>query len=206
VIGATIPGMPVVLGGRSDWLGWGLTASYLDDQDVYIEKLNPANPEEYLTPAGYRPFRTRDSVIPVKDRAPVTIQTRWTENGPVLPATQFNLGTITPQGHVTSVAWTLLSPADTSISSAMGLMRARSVEEAIATAEGFLAPSVNLILVEGDAIAMKTLGAAPVRLSSHQTQGRIPSLPTGVARKSLLPKPRCLAWYRCAPNMAASSP
>ena len=57
VMGGTIPGIPAVIVGRNADLGWGLTASYLDDQDVYIEKLNPENPEEYLTPAGFRPLR-----------------------------------------------------------------------------------------------------------------------------------------------------
>ena len=54
VIGGTIPGIPAVIVGRNADLGWGLTSSYLDDQDVYIERLNPENPEEYLTPAGLR--------------------------------------------------------------------------------------------------------------------------------------------------------
>ena len=44
VMGATIPGIPAVVIGRNADLGWGLTASYLDDQDVYIEQLNPDEP------------------------------------------------------------------------------------------------------------------------------------------------------------------
>ena len=58
VIGGTIPGIPAILVGRNADLGWGLTASYLDDQDVYIERLDPADPERYLTPQGFR--RVRD--------------------------------------------------------------------------------------------------------------------------------------------------
>src|SRR5690606_11936384 len=50
VIGGTIPGMPVMMVGRSARLGWGITSAYVDDQDLYIEKLNPDNPEEVLTP------------------------------------------------------------------------------------------------------------------------------------------------------------
>jgi penicillin G amidase len=41
VIGATIPGMPAVFAGRSERLGWAPTSSYLDDQDLYIERMNP---------------------------------------------------------------------------------------------------------------------------------------------------------------------
>ena len=44
VMGATIPGLPAVVIGRNADLGWGLTSSYLDDQDVYIERLDPDDP------------------------------------------------------------------------------------------------------------------------------------------------------------------
>ena len=44
MIGGTIPGIPAVLVGRNADLGWGLTSSYLDDQDVYIERLEPRRP------------------------------------------------------------------------------------------------------------------------------------------------------------------
>ena len=57
VIGGTIPGIPAVLVGRNADLGWGLTASYLDDQDVYVERLDPDDPGRYLTPDGYRRLR-----------------------------------------------------------------------------------------------------------------------------------------------------
>lgn len=175
VIGGTIPGMPVVLTGRSAKLGWGITSSYLDDQDVYIEKLNPENLNEYLTPEGFKPFRTRSSIIEVKDASPVTIQLKWTENGPVLPGTHYNLAAVTPAGHSASVAWTALSGNDTSMSAAMGLMRAGSVPEAIRAGEKFIAPSQNLTLVDQSGIAMKTIGAFPRRAARHQSQGRMPT-------------------------------
>lgn len=175
VIGGTIPGMPVVLTGRSDDLGWGLTSSYLDDQDVYIEKLNPQNPEEYLTPNGYKKFRTRPSIIEIKDAPPITLTLRWTENGPVLPGTQFDLNTVTPPGHVTALAWTVLSPRDTSLSAAMALMRAKTVREGIAAAERYIAPSQNLTLADKNTVALKLIGAMPRRNAGHLTKGRTPS-------------------------------
>ncbi len=175
VIGATIPGTPAVLAGRSERLGWAPTSSYLDDQDLFIERLNPDNPGEVLTPDGYRPMRTRASIINVKDASPVTIELQWTENGPVLPGHHFDLAAITPPGHVVSLAWTALWPADTSASSALALMRAGSVEEAIAAGEGFIAPSQNWTLVDRSRIAMQMVGAQPRRAARHQSQGRIPT-------------------------------
>lgn len=175
VIGGTIPGIPAVLVGRSDKLGWGLTTAYLDDIDIYIEKLNPENPEEVLTPDGWKPMRKRSSIIRVKDSDPITITQRWTENGPVIPGSHYELGSVTPPGHVTSLAWTVLSDRDTSLHAALQLMRAQSVDEAIAAGEQYVAPAQNLTLADRNTIAMKTIGAMPRRDAAHQSKGRLPS-------------------------------
>jgi penicillin amidase len=175
VIGATIPGMPVMLLGRSERLGWGLTSSYLDDQDVVLEKVNPDNPEQYITPTGPKDFVTRRTIITVKDEAPVTITQRWSESGPILPGTHFDLGTVTPPGTVAAVEWVVLDGADTSMSAAMALMRAQSVDEALKVSEGFVAPSQNLMVVDESNIALQLIGRMPKRDPSHVTQGRMPA-------------------------------
>ncbi len=175
VIGGTIPGMPVVLTGRSADLGWGLTTAYVDDQDVYIEALNPDNTEEYRTPDGFKKFRKRSSIINIADADPITVTLRWTDNGPVLPGSHYNLGSITPPGHVASVASTLFTEEDTSLAAAMKVMRAKSVQQAINAAPDYVAPAQNLTLVDRDTIAMKTIGAMPRRDANHQSEGRMPS-------------------------------
>jgi penicillin G amidase len=174
VIGGTIPGIPAVLVGRSDALGWGLTSSYLDDQDLLIEELNPENPEEYRTPDGWKAFETRRSIINVLDGDPVTITLRWSDNGPILPGSHYDLGTITPEGHVAALSWTALSAADTSMTAAMALMRSHSVAEAQVAGRLFVAPSQNIMLADATGIAMQTVGAMPARDPASQTQGRMP--------------------------------
>ncbi|MCX8954162.1 penicillin acylase family protein [Ruegeria sp. NA] len=175
VIGASIPGIPAIMTGRSDRLGWGVTSSYLDDQDIHIEQLNPENPEEYLTPDGYKEFQTRPSIIEIKGEAPVTLTLRWTENGPVLPGTDYKLETITPPGHVASLSWTALSPQDTSMTASMALMNADNVQDAVTVARQFIAPSQNLSLVDKTTIGMKLIGAMPRRDLQNQSRGRIPT-------------------------------
>jgi len=130
VIGGTIPGMPLVLAGRSDRLGWASTTAYLDDQDLYVEQLNPADPGEYRTPEGWQPFETRDVLIEVADAPAERVTLRWTENGPVLPGEVHDLAAITPAGHVASLAWTMLQPDDRSLSAVLGIMRAGTVPAA----------------------------------------------------------------------------
>jgi penicillin amidase len=176
VIGGTIPGVPAVLVGRSEDLGWGLTTAYLDDQDLLIEELNPANPEEYRTPDGWAPFETRQSIIRVKDGDPVTLTLRWSRNGPILPGTHYDLDTITPPGHVAALSWTALSGADTSIGAAMGVMRAATVAEAIAAGRLHVAPAQNLMLADARGIALQVVGAMPARDPAHPSQGRLPVL------------------------------
>ena len=175
IIGGTIPGMPLILSGRSDVMGWGLTTAYVDDQDVFIEEVNPDNPEQYRTPDGWAAFETRDSIITVKDAPAVTLRLRWTSNGPVMPRGVYDLGTITPPGHVAAIGWTALSDRDTSMSAAMAINRAKSVEEAIAAGERFIAPAQNLTLADRNRIGMKVIGAMPARDINHQSRGRLPA-------------------------------
>jgi len=176
VIGGTIPGIPAIITGRSDALGWGLTAAHADDQDLFIEELNPDNSQEYRTPKGFAPFKTRKSIISIKDAAPVTVTLSWTENGPVLPGSLYNIAAVTPPGHVAALGWTALSDNDTSLSAIMGLMRARTIGAAVASTESHIAPVLNLTLADKKNIALKVIGKLPRRDAKHQSKGRLPSL------------------------------
>ncbi len=175
VIGGTIPGLPSVIIGRNEDLGWGLTSSYLDDQDVYIEKLNPENADEYLTPEGYRRFEVRDAAIAVRGGDPVHLKLRWTRHGPVIPGDGFGAAAITPPGHVAVLAWTALTPDDRSVGAALELMQAHSIDEARQATRSFVAPALNVTMADHDSIALQMAGAAPRRLAEHTSQGRIPA-------------------------------
>ncbi|RJO67473.1 MAG: penicillin acylase family protein, partial [Myxococcales bacterium] len=66
VIGATVAGVPFVLMGHNGRVAWGTTSTVADATDLYIERLNPANPDEYETPEGFRPFAKDEVVIRVR--------------------------------------------------------------------------------------------------------------------------------------------
>ena len=176
VIGGTIPGMPVVLSGRSADLGWGIAASYVDDADIFIEEVNPQNPDEYKVEDGWERFETRSSIINIADRPGETIRLQWSRNGPVLPPEHYNLGTIRPPGHVTAISWTAFSRDDTSMSAALDIMRSRDIQDGLDASEAFVAPSMNLVLADRNRVAMRTIGALPERDPEHVSQGRLPSL------------------------------
>ena len=176
VIGATIPGIPLILSGRNEKLAWGMTSSYLDDQDILMEEVNADNPTEYRTEAGWKKFRTRQSIINVADGTPKTLTLRWSDNGPILPLDMFDLASVTPRGHVPALSFSALSPADTTMSAAFNMIKAENVTDAIAALEGYIAPSQNVTFIDRDSIGFKVIGAMPKRSISHQTQGRMPAL------------------------------
>ena len=174
-IGGTIPGIPVVMVGRTNQLGWGLTSSYMDDQDVMMEQLNPDDITQYRTPDGWADFETERTIIKIKDAQPVTLTLRRSVNGPILTGRQFDLGTVTPQGYVPALSWTALAEDDTSLRTGLDLMRAADLDEGLAAARYFVAPSQNLMLTDGKRIAMQVMGRQPDRDELHQSQGRIPA-------------------------------
>lgn len=174
VIGATMPGIPVVMSGRSAVLGWGATSAWVDDMDLYLEQVSQT-PGRYRTATGQAQFRTRDSIIRIKDAPAITLKLLWSENGPVLPPDQFGLAAIRPAGHVVTMNWTGLSDADTTISGWLNVMRSPNLRSAIRNAEPIVAPAVNLMVADRSGLGMKLVGALPQRDPNHQTQGRMPS-------------------------------
>jgi penicillin amidase len=173
-IGATIPGLPAIVIGRNADFGWGLTTAYLDDQDIYIEKLNPEAPETYLTPSGWQPLARRDVIIEVAGEAPRTVTLMRSRHGPIIPGAFFGARDVTPEGHVAALAWTALDPADRSIESLMGLMRMRTVAAARELVALAVAPGQNVVMADRTGIALQVAGRAPLRQASHQGLGRLP--------------------------------
>ena len=175
-IGATIAGMPAMMSGRNAQVAWGITSAYLDDIDLFVEQLNPENPNEYRVPGGWAEFETRREIIEIEGEAPVTITLQWTENGPVIPGRHWNFGTVTPPGHVMAMSWTALTERNTSIRTGIEIMRADSVQDVIEAGRHFVAPAQNLMIADaaGD-ISMQVVGHNPWRDNDHQSLARIPS-------------------------------
>ncbi|MHA1529356.1 MAG: penicillin acylase family protein [Alphaproteobacteria bacterium] len=174
-IGGTLPGTPVVLIGRNRDLGWGITTANVDDQDLYIEKVNPDDPSQYLTPDGWRAFEERPIRIGISGRPALTGPVRRTRHGPVLGANQFGARAVTPEGHVAALRWTALEPEDRTMSAALHLMLAKGIDDALGASEMALAPAQNIVLADRTGVAMVVAGGIPARNAVSPSQGRIPS-------------------------------
>src|SRR5262249_11319988 len=85
VVGATMPGVPFVLIGHNQSIAWGITASIVDPQDLFIERRSPERPGVYETPDGWQPLTIRREEIRVRGRGePIIEEIAETRHGPVL--------------------------------------------------------------------------------------------------------------------------
>ena len=175
VIGATIPGLPLILSGRSERLAWGMAASYVDDLDVYVEQLNPANVDEYKSGLIMKTFKKRDVILEIKDGVSKTLELRWTDNGPVIPTENFGLKDITPSGHVTSLRSTTLEYNDASFTALYEMMKVQNANQVSEIYNDYVSPTVNLIYADKDNIGYQLIGKIPDRRLGHVGQGRIPA-------------------------------
>ena len=83
VIGSGEPPFVGVAIGHNDRLGWGLTIAGTDQEDVYVEEVNPANANEVKWRSGWEPIRIVREEIKVKGEAPRTIELKFTRHGPI---------------------------------------------------------------------------------------------------------------------------
>lgn len=100
---------------------------------------------------------------------------RWTENGPVIPGDHYDLQSITPKGHVTSIRWTALDANDQSMTAALNMMRAKSIPAARAAMAFYKAPSQNVTLADKNGVMMQMIGKQAKRDPRHTSLGRFPS-------------------------------
>jgi penicillin amidase len=84
VIGMGFAGVPGVLIGHNEHLAWTTTSAGGDYTDVFAEKLNPANPHQYMHNGAYRDMEKRVETIRVAGEQPVEMEIYRTVHGPVL--------------------------------------------------------------------------------------------------------------------------
>jgi penicillin amidase len=175
MVGASLPGVPSIVLGRGDGIAWGFTNTGADVEDLFIEKVNPDNPREYLTPDGWRPFAVDGMTIRVKGGETRTVERRRTRHGPVLPDFYRNLGGLLGTNLVAALQWTALSDDDTTIAAGMFDPSVRSVTDYMERMRLFVVPMQSMVVADSaGAIGMIAPGRVPVRDPANKVAGRAP--------------------------------
>jgi penicillin amidase len=161
VAGVSLPGVPGVLVGHNQQCAWGLTTAWQDAQDLFIERINPANPAEYEFQGQWRPLQTAQEVIAVKGRAaPEVVEVRLTHHGPLVSEL---LGESTPL----ALRWVAQDPADM-LGAVLGYNRAANWAEFRAALASWAAPAHNFVYADRDGhIAYLQAGWMPVRAAGY---------------------------------------
>jgi penicillin amidase len=157
VIGAGEPALPGVAAGHNDRAAFGFTIAMIDQQDLYVEETNPANPGEVRFQGRWEPMRVVRETIAVKGGAPVAAELKFTRHGPVIYED--------PERHRAYVLrWVGAEPGTAGYLAALSLDRARSWPEFRKALERWKVPSENLVYADVDGnIGWQVAGLAPVR-------------------------------------------
>lgn len=84
VIGAGEPALPGVSIGHNGAIAFGLTIFPIDQEDLYVYELNPANPAQYRYKESWEQFRVVREEVAVKGSAAQKVELAFTRHGPVI--------------------------------------------------------------------------------------------------------------------------
>lgn len=173
--GFSLPGVPGILIGHNDRIAWGLTNASFDAEDVFIEKVNPANPNQYEVNGQWKDMDLRREEIEVYGQdKPVVINVRSTRNGVVgsdeiTDQEPFTYGDNGPQPYVLSYAWTALQPIR-SIQAVLFVNRAQNWADFVDALQYFDAGKQNWLFADVDGnIGYVMPGKVPVRAKGDGT-------------------------------------
>ena len=144
--GATLPGQPFFAVGHNSDLAWGFTTTHADTQDLFIERLNPDDPSQYLVPGGTLPFEIRQESIAVRFRGePELLTVRTTRHGPVISDISAAAAAVTPADQVLALAFPALLPDDRTVDALFLINQAKTRDDLMAALSLFHSPMQNMV-------------------------------------------------------------
>jgi len=84
VAGFSMAGVPAVIIGHNDRVVWSMTNLGPDVMDLYIEKINPENPNQYEVNGKWVDFDIRKETIKVAGKDPIEMDVRISRHGPII--------------------------------------------------------------------------------------------------------------------------
>jgi penicillin G amidase len=177
-MGATLPGLPFVILGRTQTTAWGFTNTGPDTQDLYLEQLDPANAKQYRTPTGYAAFTERSETIKVKKQGDVTYIARSTRHGPVVSDAQSGYdGILNKSKYVMALRWAALDADNTSLIAGHKAMNAKTVADLESAFASYHSPMQNIVMADTKGQTLyKAAGKVPLRSAADDIKGMAPSL------------------------------
>jgi penicillin G amidase len=176
VAGVTLPGVPFVIVGHNQRIGWGFTNVGPTVEDEFIEEFNAQG--QYKTPAGWMDAQHRQETIHVKGQQDMTFDVVITRHGPIF--TELLPG----ETRKIALRWTLQDGEGLIFFEVNSAQNWDEFRKAFST---FVAPGQNVMYADVDGhIGYQATGRVPIRTTgdgslpvsgsddAHEWKGWIP--------------------------------
>ncbi|HZO22631.1 MAG TPA: penicillin acylase family protein [Steroidobacteraceae bacterium] len=155
VIGAGEPGLPGVAAGHNEQIAWGFTIFGLDQEDLYLETLDPQDATRYKTARGWKRMRQEHETIHVRGAPDFDAVVQWTDHGPVLWA---------DGRRALALRWIGAEPGTAGYLGSLTLDRAQNWQEFESAMPHWKVPSENIVYADrAGNIGEHSTGLAPLR-------------------------------------------
>lgn len=158
VIGAGEPALPGVALGHNERVAFGFTIVGIDQQDIYVEKTDPNNPNRYQYRGEWRAMQVEREKIRVKGKSePVEVELKFTVHGPVIHEEP-------KRGRAFALRWVGSEPGTAGYLASLSLDRVQDWQQFLAAMERWKVPSENMVYADVDGnIGWLAAGLAPIR-------------------------------------------
>ncbi|RDI47361.1 penicillin acylase family protein [Falsibacillus pallidus] len=159
VSGVIFAGVPGIILGHNDHIAWGVTNTGPDVQDLYMEKRNPENKNEFLYNGQWEKAKVIDEPIRINGEETIPYKVTITRHGPIISEFAYQ-----PDGeNAFSLRWTALDPSS-ELEAILNMNKASDWPEFEEALKKFETPTQNFVFASDDGtIAYKANGKIPIR-------------------------------------------
>ena len=158
VIGSGEPALPGVAIGHNERIGWGFTIVQYDAADLFVERTNPDNPDQYLLDGEWLDMDVETEEVRVGGRQePESVRLRFTRNGPVIWEDPEN-------DRAIALRWAGQEPGTAGYLGSLALDQATDWDSFVDAMRAWKVPAENIVYADVDGnIGWVAAGLMPVR-------------------------------------------
>ncbi|MFW9843809.1 MAG: penicillin acylase family protein [Candidatus Thorarchaeota archaeon] len=163
VTGTSFPGIPGVLIGHNDHLAYSFTNVGADVNDIFVEQLNPSNPDQYMYNGEWTNFTIHQEDIHTKEGTVIPFTVKESVHGPCLDSDPDRYEMDGETNPNLAMNWTI-SGATHELVAITGAMQADNLEEFIDAMYWWDTAPQNCVFGDDSGnIAMLVVGRFPIR-------------------------------------------
>ncbi len=146
--------VPFALLGHNEDIAWGLTMFLNDDVDLYKERLNPENSNQYWVNGAWRAFEVSQEIIQIKGEEPLELTIRSSHHGPIVNEAYAlfddyeNSFAEAPLDDPLAMSWLFYHPDNNLIDPLYELARSKTPAQAATAVAKIYSPGLNVMYAD----------------------------------------------------------